>query len=801
MNSILSAIGLSGSRIPQFPYTLDDSCEPVRCQFIPTITWLLQDGIANSSELASPGGAGAAPPRRVSVFHISLAELQPEDRELARNAMMRAKKLRIQGMIRCHAAVEHKNHLYIATDRCRPLDDFLLKPRAKDGHHSISEVANGVKGICKGLHSIHVNGLVHGNVRRECVFVLESGGFWSLFGFELLSQLGSQDDSEWLPFLSGFPRLGTETVSQPPECRSLNDPTSLRRFIQNLPTPYTLDTWGVAGLLYAVLRVVTVKGKRAHDGSLPTVLTVENARECASALPLSVRSSFLKLTNANPADRMRLNDFLESSALFTEDTFVKCMEEISMYAVLEATEKEALVNRIEAGFASDYPQSMVRFPLAGSLWMLQQIIDGLHIYSPRNTVICLLRLGQCYVGDVDFDEHIGPAVVQLYGSSDKFVRLQLLESVPLYVDHLSKSRIAEIWPLFLKGFRSPSPEMLSQTAYQATFFAPFLEPQSVVELAAALSELQQRCDASLRTVPLLCLHHISQYIPQSQRAAAVIPTFSRGAADASLPVRVAATEGFHGCLTWASEQNIVVHLMPALLKLAVDESARVRPMALRALHKGLQRLEAYNAACPVPDSPMPTAPGAAAAGSSSGLGEVASVGDNFTWCFDLNEAKQEARKTMLSQSSTSLSPVMRAPHASSIPRSVPSTPQERIPFPGVMHPSAAGSRIVPPPTVRPAPAPAPPLAVRTHTDPWVEKWSDDDDASEDQEQSKKASAGAAAAPTKTLPPSRRHHQSESSSPASHGSPGSPRDAEASSSSAGSSGGMKLRKGLAARKMT
>jgi len=163
MNSILSAIGLSGSRIPQFPYTLDESCEPVRCQFLPTITWLLQDGIASNSEPASPGSAAAAP-RRVSVFHISLAELQPEDRELARNAMMRAKKLRIQGMIRCHAAVEHKNHLYIATDRCRPLDDFLLKPRAKDGHHSISEVANGVKGICKGLHSIHVNGLVHGNV-------------------------------------------------------------------------------------------------------------------------------------------------------------------------------------------------------------------------------------------------------------------------------------------------------------------------------------------------------------------------------------------------------------------------------------------------------------------------------------------------------------------------------------------------------------------------------------------------------------------------------------------------------------
>lgn len=333
LQSVMEWTGIAS--IPDFPFTLCPHARRISCDFLygcsSTLLWTLQDGVtrnvnnSSSSLFVLPVGS------TVSIFHLSLSTLSEDEKRLARNALRRARTIRIRGLLQCFGGTEYKDHIYIATEHCVPLAHYLLAdvthpslvspafsssslhgPQTERSASNLSSVSSnakttkrkdeswmsdtnektlfiqreldavcweeesdhekenendnegeeemgeessedavsvhddhqnstkdtsqvtddiqsveenlggtttaggccvpmqqrpdwllfaysgvspktlalGLKTITKGIHALHANQLHHGNIHPSCVFVAVRTGFWLLFGFEFLSEIG-----------------------------------------------------------------------------------------------------------------------------------------------------------------------------------------------------------------------------------------------------------------------------------------------------------------------------------------------------------------------------------------------------------------------------------------------------------------------------------------------------------------------------------------------------------------------------------------------------------------------------------
>eukprot|EP00796_Vickermania_ingenoplastis_P010026 gene10026-7003_t len=623
MSFILKAMGF-GDSIPNFPFKLDPDDQAPQYEFVNGIRWTLQTAVSRESspssthpQLSAPTytSAGEVELPTVSVFHTSLKSLGTEEMSMARNALKRIRTLRIQGLLTCLAAVEHHDRIYIATERCVSLRDYLERQSRVDCGGATTgpapsteerltedEVALGIRSVCRGLHSVHLNGLLHGNVGMNTVFVTKHGGFWKLFGFELITPVGSGVDMN-LPyddpkssrcFCHGLRMtLSTNPGAVPPEVMScVQIPRSVSHLLQNPTSSLGIDAWGLAGLIHDVAPYLSHSGPAVGSSFGP--LRVENAKEAARRLPAGLRQGFAGLLSANPSSRPSMQNFVDHTSFITDSAYVRCIENVETYEVHDTDEKESLVGTLERHFATS------AFPLAGCLWMMDRITSQLHMSTPRNIAMPMFHLIHCIPPSCSFTRVMLPILTRLYLCRDRFVRMQLLQGIPLYSERLASEPVRVfVWPQVLEGFRSTSPEILALTARGAVLLAQHMSPTSVIELIQALAPLQQHPDPSLRANATLCVAAVADRVSLESRVLVLGNAYARVLKDPEPRVRLAAAIGFRGFCKWMTPQQLATILLPHMVLLTVDKHGPVREIGFEVVQYGLSKLREVHQQAPM----------------------------------------------------------------------------------------------------------------------------------------------------------------------------------------------------------
>ena len=163
----------------------------------------------------------------------------------------------------------------------------------------------------------------------------------------------------------------------------------------------------------------------------------------------------------------------------------------------------------------------------------------------------LLQIGSILTDD-EMQNLVVPTLVKLFASTDRAMRIPLLERLPGLVDHLTPKTVNEgVFQNVALGFVDTSPIVRELTVKAIVPLAPKLSGRTMSAVLHAFAKLQLDEEAHIRANTTICLGKIASYIDGPTREKALIAAFVRALKDPFPPGRnagllsLAATQHFH----------------------------------------------------------------------------------------------------------------------------------------------------------------------------------------------------------------------------------------------------------------
>uniref|UniRef100_A0A7S1PNR1 Protein kinase domain-containing protein n=1 Tax=Neobodo designis TaxID=312471 RepID=A0A7S1PNR1_NEODS len=576
--------------IPNFPLTLGEEIGTYCC--MSGVEWTMRS--ATHQETGEAATVFSLPMKGADGVAVPMLEA------VGRNALKRAKTLRVPGVLRCIDCTEYRDAVYIATDPCRPLSEALTSAGRSEYYEAdddklLEGVALGLHTIATTLESLHKNGIAHHNISIDSAVVLPSGE-WRLFGFELC---GPFDEEHGL-----FRRYKSALLDHRlPAGRGLD-------------TVSSVDAWGLGCLLYEVFSTGGDTGKQ------PSSLTHQDLKAPAK-VPRKLHPTLSGLLASEAKMRWTMSKFLAECSLLKDSTYVSDLNTLGELSLRDASERDSYFRTLSKHVA-DYPVQ------ACKLLILPKLNHAVQYGACSAAVLePLLKIGSRLDGD-DFAKHVSPSVVTLFASTEQLVRYKLLTTASEYAALLPSSLVREqIWDHYARGFTHKSPEIRELTVRSLIHFAKHLSETTVAgEVVKHLTALQQDREGPIRTNSTICLGMVAPFMPESERAKVLLNGFGRMLRDPFTPSRQAAIKSFATNLSLFPEDMMAKQILPGVAPLMIDPEPDVRKQALKCAAEILKKVEAYSATLPAatasPAAPTtPALPGAASTSSLTSAGGAA----------------------------------------------------------------------------------------------------------------------------------------------------------------------------------
>lgn len=190
-----------------------------------------------------------------------------------------------------------------------------------------------------------------------------------------------------------------------------------------------------------------------------------------------------------------------------------------------------------------------------------------------------------------FGAKIAPALLPLFESKDRNIRVHLLSQISNLIHHFSDKVINEtIFKNVVQGFNDSVAALKAATIVSMVSIAPHLNGSNIKTLLRELERLQGDQDPSIRCNSVICIAKIAEYIQPEFRTATLISCFSRATKDTFAQSRKAAVSAYKTCNDYFNEVSIAVNIMPTLAPLCVDQSIEVRCLALKQMREYIEFL-------------------------------------------------------------------------------------------------------------------------------------------------------------------------------------------------------------------
>ncbi|XP_068651954.1 uncharacterized protein [Aristolochia californica] len=510
----------------------------------------------------------------VSIF--SLSGNSPQDGHLAagRNGVKRLRTVRHPNILSFLHSTEaetfdgtsNKHTIYLVTEPVMPLAE-KIKELGLEGTQRNEYYAWGLHQIAKAVSFLNNDcKLVHGNVCVASVVVTQTLD-WKLHAFDVLTEFDGHNEASTVPMLQFEWLVGSQYKSQ--ELRK-SDWSTIRK-----SPPWAIDSWGLGCLIYELF-----SGMRLSK--------CEELGNTAS-IPKSLLPDYQTLLTVNPSRRLNSSKLIENSEYF-HSKLVETIKFMEVLTLKDSVEKDTFFRKLPS-LAEHFPHQIV---LKKLIPLLASSLEFGSATAPALTAI--LKMGSWFSPE-EGNEKVLPTIVKLYASTDRGIRISLLQHIDQYGESLSAQVVDEqIFPHVATGFSDLSGFLRELTLKSMLILAPKLSQRTISgTLLKYLSKLQVDEEPAIRANTTILLGNIASYFNEGTRKRVLINAFTvRALRDTFAPARAAGIMALCTTSAYYDMTEIATRILPNIVVLTVDPDGDVRTKAFQAIDQFLAIARQYH---------------------------------------------------------------------------------------------------------------------------------------------------------------------------------------------------------------
>ncbi|KAI3751190.1 hypothetical protein L2E82_22237 [Cichorium intybus] len=456
--------------------------------------------------------------------------------------------------------------IYIVTEPVMPLAE-KLKELGLQGTQRDEYYAWGLHRIAKAVSFLNNDcGLVHGNVCLESVVVTQSLD-WKLHAFDVLSEFDGNNEASSGPMLQFDWLVGSQY--KPVELAK-SDWTSIRK-----SPPWAIDSWGLGCLIYEIFSGLKLS-------------KTEELRNTAS-LPKSLLPDYQRLLSSTPSRRLNSSKLVENCEYF-QNKLVDTIHFMEILNLKDSVEKDTFFRKLPT-LAEQLPREIV---LKKLLPLLSSALEFGSAAAPALTPF--LKIG-AWLSPEEFNIKVLPTLVKLFASSDRAIRVGLLQHIDQFGESFTAQIVDEqVYPHIATGFSDTSAFLRELTLKSMLVLAPKLSQRTISgSLLKYLSKLQVDEEPAIRTNTTILLGNLATHLNDGTRKRVLINAFTvRALRDTFPPARGAGVMALCATSAYYDAQEIAVRILPNVVVLTIDPDSDVRSKAFEAVDQFLQIVKQYH---------------------------------------------------------------------------------------------------------------------------------------------------------------------------------------------------------------
>ena len=441
--------------------------------------------------------------------------------ETARNGAKRLKLTRHPNVLHLRESLEVEKGdeltIYMVTEAVMPLEEHL-RDLSTVTHQRDEYFALGLRQVATAVSFLSNDcKLVHGGVSMAAVMVTDRLD-WKLGGFDLLSDLASVGRGSL-----GDARIVHSGFMVPDQYK----PEEYRRgdwaSVPEGP-PWAIDAWGLGCLIQEVYR------------GEPLGRT-DQLRE-TQHIPQVLLKDYQRLLGSQPAKRYNPKKLVDNSSLFA-NKLVETITFLDNLSLKDSIEKEQFFRNLPRVM-----ESLAKAPVERKI--LPQICEALEFGSaPALAVSPMLHAARNLSDDV-FAAKVTPSIVKLFASTDKQLRVALLENLGKFSRHLSDKCVDEtVYERVATGFTDEDAFLRELTLKSALVLAPKLSQSKHQSLLKHLSKLQVDEEPAIRANTTILLGNVADYLAEATAKRVLLNAFTRALRDPFPPRANRRSDGAH----------------------------------------------------------------------------------------------------------------------------------------------------------------------------------------------------------------------------------------------------------------
>ncbi|ANB15505.1 Cex1p [Sugiyamaella lignohabitans] len=294
------------------------------------------------------------------------------------------------------------------------------------------------------------------------------------------------------------------------------------------------------------------------------------------------------LLNGNPRSRPRISKLLENpqatEALRTDMTEIS--DSLNRLTILDDYEFGHFLDKVGTT-ASKFPPAYVHYKLLPELVKCLELGKG-----GIKALTTIIEFGKD-LPEAHYQKTVTPVIVNLYASPDRVIRLQLLQSLPDYIEFLDSKTVSnKIFQHLATGFSDTEPVIREQSLKSVLHIVDKLTSKQVNgDLLRLLAKTQNDTIPEIRANTTILLGRISEKFSPSTRSGVLVAAYTRALKDPHVPSRLAALLALGASVEYFSPEECCSKLMGAVCPSLLDKDPTVRTQAASTVDTLLTKIK------------------------------------------------------------------------------------------------------------------------------------------------------------------------------------------------------------------
>lgn len=336
-----------------------------------------------------------------------------------------------------------------------------------------------------------------------------------------------------------------------------------------------IDSWQLGVLSFEVFNGPTVKPS-AETGAKQKV-------------PNNLWTGVRGLLASNPRQRSKVSSFLANTNVISNSELVKISNALPSLKIDGETsffDFLALTREYGDRFPKPYLHNKV-VPLLVECFEIGK--GGIQLLT------LIIKLSK----DMEvkhFNTIVAPIIVKQFSTNDRAIRVELLQSLPDYIEYLDKRIVSEkIYPPLATGFSDTEPALREQTVRAVFSISPKLTDRILNgDLLRQLAKVQNDSQKEIRANTTILLGKIAPLFTQNTRTAVLVVAFGRALKDPFIESRLASLRALDACDEYFGIQDVCGKILGTLAPALVDNEKKVRDEAFKTFGKYFDKVKSHS---------------------------------------------------------------------------------------------------------------------------------------------------------------------------------------------------------------